>query len=339
MEHAGSRYRTSTSATASIAATRKGESKEDEDIRRAIELSLQESNQAKNKQETPVVTDDDLALKMALQESERYVQSQGTVNMPYNTASTSQFNNSNMYGFDGLSNAQFGYGSEFGSTVYPTNDPLSLQSQTPAFDVNSAPFDFGNTANPNSQFMFGTAADNAAMSKRAAKAELEAQNPFAAQLNAASTDPFGSSDPFGASAKFGNVFDTGKETKPLPFGVDLSGPSAMLAEVARNSNRIDPFANIATKNGSSTTAAGIAPSNPFAASQPVSQNFDTDFFPSGYNNSNNNTVDFQSSTLGYGKFNDFTNPGSNLDSNPGSNYGSAKMPHSNTFGSSQNPFI
>ncbi|OMJ25154.1 Epsin-3 [Smittium culicis] len=93
-------------------------------------------------------------------------------------------------------------------------------------------------------------------------------NPFAASSS--------SSHPFSATGAFGNVYDSGASAKPLPAGIDLSGPGAKLAEIARNSEKIDPFANLANISSSSggiSSSAQPASSNPFASSSPQPQNF------------------------------------------------------------------
>ncbi|KAJ2596816.1 hypothetical protein H4R99_004763 [Coemansia sp. RSA 1722] len=63
----------------------------------------------------------------------------------------------------------------------------------------------------------------------------------------------------GASGAFGSAFDGGMAAKKLPFGVNPNDPNAKLAEIARNSERIDPFASLATGSsnpfGSTTNAS------------------------------------------------------------------------------------
>ncbi|KAJ1648197.1 hypothetical protein LPJ64_000458 [Coemansia asiatica] len=58
----------------------------------------------------------------------------------------------------------------------------------------------------------------------------------------------------GASGAFGSAFDGGMAAKTLPFGVNPNDPNSKLAEIARNSERIDPFASLAT--GSSNNPFG-----------------------------------------------------------------------------------
>ncbi|KAJ2160986.1 hypothetical protein GGF46_001845 [Coemansia sp. RSA 552] len=63
----------------------------------------------------------------------------------------------------------------------------------------------------------------------------------------------------GASGAFGNAFDGGMGAKALPFGVNPDDPNSKIAEIARNSDKIDPFASLAM--GSTSSA-----SNPFGSS-------------------------------------------------------------------------
>ncbi|OMJ29922.1 Epsin-1, partial [Smittium culicis] len=115
-------------------------------------------------------------------------------------------------------------------------------------------------------------------------------NPFAASSTS-------SSHPFSATGAFGNVYDSGASAKPLPAGIDLSGPGAKLAEIARNSEKIDPFANLANISSSSggvSSSAQPTNSNPFASSSPQPQtqpqNFNTNpmntFSSSSFMNNN-----------------------------------------------------
>ncbi|KAJ2008437.1 hypothetical protein H4R26_000214 [Coemansia thaxteri] len=64
----------------------------------------------------------------------------------------------------------------------------------------------------------------------------------------------------GASGAFGSAFDGGM-TKALPFGVNPNDPNARIAEIARNSDRIDPFASLAM--GSSGIGGSGGQNNPF----------------------------------------------------------------------------
>ncbi|KAJ1966442.1 hypothetical protein GGI12_000086 [Dipsacomyces acuminosporus] len=78
----------------------------------------------------------------------------------------------------------------------------------------------------------------------------------------ASAAGFGSAGGFdGASGAFGSAFDGGMSAKPLPFGVNPNDPNSKLAEIARNSEKIDPFASLAMGSASSQ-------GNPFGAPTP-----------------------------------------------------------------------
>ncbi|KAJ2340134.1 hypothetical protein GGH91_004263 [Coemansia sp. RSA 2671] len=70
----------------------------------------------------------------------------------------------------------------------------------------------------------------------------------------------------GASGAFGSAFDGGLNAKTLPFGVNPNDPNSKLAEIARNSDRIDPFASLAM--GSSGMGGG-GQNNPFGGSSAV----------------------------------------------------------------------
>ncbi|PVU88188.1 hypothetical protein BB561_005977 [Smittium simulii] len=90
-------------------------------------------------------------------------------------------------------------------------------------------------------------------------------NPFAQSTNL-NDNSNNSNHPFNVTGQFGNVFDNGATTKPLPFGVDTSAPSAMLAEIARNSNKIDPFASLAATSSATTHPINTS-TNPFESAQ------------------------------------------------------------------------
>ncbi|OLY77906.1 Epsin-3 [Smittium mucronatum] len=149
------------------------------------------------------------------------------------------------------------------------------------------------------------------------------------------TNSGASSHPFSATGSFGNVFDGGSLAKPLPAGVDLSGPSAKLAEIARNSEKIDPFANLATlsSSGGAMKSTQSSTSNPFASSTSQLDSFNTG--PSNLLNSGSpfaNNSNQQSSTGFTGSSNTF-----GQDSNPlntFSNGSSAVNP--SVFSSTQN---
>ncbi|KAJ1895519.1 hypothetical protein LPJ81_004943 [Coemansia sp. IMI 209127] len=70
-----------------------------------------------------------------------------------------------------------------------------------------------------------------------------------------STNNFG-----GASGAFGSAFDGGMAAKALPYGSNPADPNSMLAEIARNSEKIDPFASLALDS----TSGGAGGSNPFS---------------------------------------------------------------------------
>ncbi|KAJ1892264.1 hypothetical protein LPJ71_007471, partial [Coemansia sp. S17] len=67
----------------------------------------------------------------------------------------------------------------------------------------------------------------------------------------------------GASGAFGSAFDGGLNAKTLPFGVNPNDPNSKIAEIARNSDRIDPFASLAM--GSSGMGSS-GQNNPFGGS-------------------------------------------------------------------------
>ncbi|KAJ2411811.1 hypothetical protein GGF41_006269 [Coemansia sp. RSA 2531] len=67
----------------------------------------------------------------------------------------------------------------------------------------------------------------------------------------------------GASGAFGSAFDGGPNAKTLPFGVNPNDPNSKIAEIARNSDRIDPFASLAM---GSSGMGGSGQNNPFGGS-------------------------------------------------------------------------
>ncbi|PIA17264.1 ENTH-domain-containing protein [Coemansia reversa NRRL 1564] len=113
-------------------------------------------------------------------------------------------------------------------------------------------FDANTLNTSTSQFM-----SNSAMSATRMESTSAGINPFgqSGTQQQQGTDLLGMGG--GASGAFGNAFDGGAGAKALPFGADASNPNARLAEIARNSEKIDPFASLAL--GSSATG------NPFAS--------------------------------------------------------------------------
>ncbi|KAJ1642053.1 hypothetical protein IWQ61_010675 [Dispira simplex] len=68
------------------------------------------------------------------------------------------------------------------------------------------------------------------------------------------------------NTQLGTGFDGGNQAKPLPFQ-NSDSPNAKIAEIARNSNQIDPFASLASSRAmgaSMSTLHGPSASNPFA---------------------------------------------------------------------------
>ncbi|KAJ1677021.1 hypothetical protein EV182_007041 [Spiromyces aspiralis] len=98
--------------------------------------------------------------------------------------------------------------------------------------------------------------------------EMGGQNPFAASrgpgsMASAAVSP-GVSGPDTLTGMFGNAFDGGSAAKPLPFSINPNDPNSKLADIARNSARIDPFANLAS-GGSGTVHNTANPSNGFGS--------------------------------------------------------------------------
>ncbi|KAJ1910965.1 hypothetical protein IWQ60_010376, partial [Tieghemiomyces parasiticus] len=100
-------------------------------------------------------------------------------------------------------------------------------------------------------------------------------NLLGGSLSAASTPGVaGVSTPLGNgfSPAMATAFDGGNQGKPLPYQ-NSSTPNALIADIARNSSRIDPFASLATSRAGSTPlqqqlvpTAGSGGANPFASS-------------------------------------------------------------------------
>ncbi|KAJ2089351.1 hypothetical protein IW138_003519 [Coemansia sp. RSA 986] len=84
--------------------------------------------------------------------------------------------------------------------------------------------------------------------------------------NLGNTGEFG-----GASGAFGSAFDGGMAAKALPFGANTNDPNSRLAEIARNSEKIDPFASLALEStgsaGGSNPFSGASANNANASSQ------------------------------------------------------------------------
>ncbi|KAJ2758099.1 hypothetical protein H4S06_002859 [Coemansia sp. BCRC 34490] len=84
-------------------------------------------------------------------------------------------------------------------------------------------------------------------------------------MGGGSSNAFGNAGAFGgASGTFGSAFDGGMAAKALPFGANPNDPNSRLAEIARNSEKIDPFASLALGSASSN-AGGTSNNNPFGA--------------------------------------------------------------------------
>lgn len=88
-------------------------------------------------------------------------------------------------------------------------------------------------------------------------------NDLLGTANGMSTNSAGAFD--GATGAFGSAFDGGQSAKTLPFGVNPNDPNSRLAEIARNSDKIDPFASLAMGSASDSNPFGGTPS----ASQPT----------------------------------------------------------------------
>ncbi|KAJ2550380.1 hypothetical protein EV175_004093 [Coemansia sp. RSA 1933] len=67
----------------------------------------------------------------------------------------------------------------------------------------------------------------------------------------------------GTSGAFGSAFDGGMAAKALPYGANPNDPNSKLAEIARNSEKIDPFASLALESSASSTVGGGG-GNPFS---------------------------------------------------------------------------
>ncbi|KAJ2391571.1 hypothetical protein GGI05_002905, partial [Coemansia sp. RSA 2603] len=91
-----------------------------------------------------------------------------------------------------------------------------------------------------------------------------------ADLLGGSTNAGGRFD--GASGAFGSAFDGGMAAKTLPFGVNPNDPNSKIAEIARNSDRIDPFASLAASSTNNnpfggTSTAGASSNNLLGGTQ------------------------------------------------------------------------
>ncbi|KAJ2887244.1 hypothetical protein H4R27_000041 [Coemansia aciculifera] len=93
-------------------------------------------------------------------------------------------------------------------------------------------------------------------------------NGSASLLGMSGADTSANSGAFnGASGAFGSAFDGGLNAKTLPFGVNPNDPNSKIAEIARNSDRIDPFASLAM--GSSGMGSSGGQNNPFGGPSAV----------------------------------------------------------------------
>ncbi|KAJ2746559.1 hypothetical protein GGI20_001270 [Coemansia sp. BCRC 34301] len=97
----------------------------------------------------------------------------------------------------------------------------------------------------------------------------------------------------GATGAFGSAFDGGLNAKTLPFGVNPNDPNSKIAEIARNSDRIDPFASLAM--GSSGLGGSGGQNNPFGGSSTAGLGGMT---PSQTMNASSSFLGIQASTPG-----------------------------------------
>ncbi|KAJ2723988.1 hypothetical protein GGI07_002275 [Coemansia sp. Benny D115] len=138
--------------------------------------------------------------------------------------------------------------SAFGSSS--TNQFISQTTMTTTLGVSGAQDPFGQASAGDS--MFGMNAGGMGMQQTPGTA-TDLLGGFQTNSNAGAGGVFD-----GASGAFGSAFDGGNNAKTLPFGINPNDPNAKLAEIARNSDRIDPFASLAM---GSSSAGGS--NNPF----------------------------------------------------------------------------
>ncbi|PVV00812.1 hypothetical protein BB560_004786 [Smittium megazygosporum] len=256
----------------------KREAEKHEEQLRSKNLGSQTSNQSQSTGTNSQSTDD-LALARALKESAQEAElrkNQQSVSQP-NYASTSMFNappqntqqdllvdlNSGWNsGFQTQpSTNAFGNNPMLSDTTYSTSNVLNsgIPQQSSNFDgLASTQYSsgFGNPA-PSNEF-------NSGMNFQSEFTQPTSSfNPFLSGPQATSQ----ADGAFNVTGQFGDIFDTGSAARPLPPGVNTSDAAARLAEIARNSSKIDPFASLAANPSvTSPTQVNQFASNPFDSS-------------------------------------------------------------------------
>ncbi|PVU87652.1 hypothetical protein BB559_005947 [Furculomyces boomerangus] len=256
---------------------------------RNLRLAIEESKKEAAKSKIPSGYNESMALEMALQESAKEASMASSLIPPDSSARKSagdllvdlggawddNINNNTNYnnqqlgqqGFATSSQGLMNPGVGYGNGMY--DGGINTFGYSQASSSGMQPFGadalLGGNQN-NTPFVGGFATQNLMENQNNANTF----NPFGntgAISNNLNQTPFSdfnsnsaSNHPFSATGAFGNAFDSGSAAKPLPFGVDPNGPNARIAEIARNSNKIDPFANLAT---SSTTQTLSSNQNPF----------------------------------------------------------------------------
>ncbi|KAJ3415270.1 hypothetical protein HDV05_005280 [Chytridiales sp. JEL 0842] len=234
--------------TAQMEESKRLEMKEDEDIRKAIELSEKEAQKAQAP--PPKKKEDDIIDFFS-----------STDDIPQSQPVTNAFAGPNIGATPfGTFPSQQPFGAGF-------VDPFAAQVQQQQLQQQ--------------QLQQQIAAQQLAAQQQ--QQQLLAQQQFAQQQQqlAMANTPFGGfgnnnvgGDIFGAGSNFGTSFDGGMAAKKLPHQMTGSDTaSTKLADVARNSHQIDPFASLAVSRSSAGGTgfnAASAPSstsnNPFASS-------------------------------------------------------------------------
>ncbi|KAJ2708504.1 hypothetical protein H4R19_004711 [Coemansia spiralis] len=172
----------------------------------------------------------------------------------------------------GLSNTPAA-GSNMGSAMGLVSGMNSMNMGSGVGAGLSAPLGFStplatNTPGAYDNSGFGGASSNQYMAKSSMTASvtessLGGANPFglgATQQQQQQPSPMANTGGFGGAAgMFGSAFDGGAGAKALPYA-GVNDANARLAEIARNSDKIDPFASLAMQSSS----------NPFGASSATS---------------------------------------------------------------------
>ncbi|KAJ1879232.1 hypothetical protein LPJ66_011734, partial [Kickxella alabastrina] len=185
----------------------------------------------------------------------------GGINNPYDNGgfggSTNQFGGSTSQ-FGGSGNQFGGSTNQFVSQTTLTTTSLGMGMGGAGMGAAGNMFDNAGTGASGNMFDSASASTNAFNSAgmfSTAGSVAGANTANAADLlgggNVQGTGGFD-----GASGAFGSAFDGGMGAKTLPFGVNPNDPNSKLAEIARNSNKIDPFASLAMGSAASSNPFG-----------------------------------------------------------------------------------